>query len=123
MDMLTNPYVWILVLVLAGIGVAGSLPTFYLGRQGMPVIKERFPKVKEERWQQVEDWFTRWGKPIVFLTVLPGFGTVIPPVAGAHKIRLSIFLILVAIAKIVRFWFLILLFFGSTRALRNWLGS
>jgi membrane protein YqaA with SNARE-associated domain len=123
MDLLTNPLVWILVLVLAGIGLAGSLPTYYLGRQGMPYIRERFPKIKEERWEQIGAWFQRWGTPIVLLTVLPGFGTVIPPAAGAHGIRLGFFILLVAIAKIVRFWFIILFFFGSTRALRNFLES
>ena len=123
MDLLTNPLVWILVLVLAGIGLAGSLPTYYLGRQGMPHIRKRFPKIKEERWEQIESWFQRWGTPIVLLTLLPGFGTVIPPVAGAHGIRLGFFILLVAIAKIVRFWFIILFFFGSTRALKNFLES
>ncbi len=35
----------------------------------------------------MEGLFDRWGALILLLTVLPGFGTVIPPAAGANGIR------------------------------------
>lgn len=57
------------------------------------------------------------------LTVLPGFGTVIPPVAGANGIWFPFFLLMITLAKLIRFWALALVLFGSTRALRNWLQS
>lgn len=123
MDLLTSPLAWIVVIVLAAIGTAGSLPTYYLGKQGMPAIRERFPEVPEERWQQLEGWFERFGALILLLTVLPGFGTVIPPAAGANGIRLPFLIVMIFLAKLIRFWFLALIFFGSARALRNWLQS
>ena len=81
MDLFTSPLARVIVLVLAGIGLAASLPTYYLGRKGMPAVREKFPNVPDERWQQVEGLFDRWGALILLLTVLPGFGTVIPPAA------------------------------------------
>jgi len=121
LDLLLSPLAWAVVLVFAAIGVAGSIPTYYLGRQGMPAIREKFPNVPEERWSQLERWFERFGALILLLTVLPGFGTVIPPAAGANGIRFPFFLIMIALAKLIRFWFLALVLFGSTRSLRNWL--
>ena len=123
MDLFTSPLAWAVVLLLAGIGTAGSLPTYYLGRKGMPAIQERFPKVPEERWQRLKGWFDRFGGLILFLAVLPGLGTIIPPAAGANGIRFPFFIVMIFLAKLIRFWFLALVFFGSARALRNWLQS
>ncbi len=123
MDLLTSPLAWAVVLIFAVIGTAGSIPTYYLGRQGMPAIRERFPEVPEERWQQLEGWFERFGALILLLTVLPGFGTVIPPAAGANGIKPVFFVIMVGLAKLIRFWVIVLVVFGSARALRNWLQS
>jgi membrane protein YqaA with SNARE-associated domain len=123
MDLLTSPLAWTIVLILTAIGLAGSLPTYYLGRKGMPAVREKFPTVPEERWQQVTDLFDRWGAVILLLTVLPGFGTVIPPAAGANGIKPVFFVFMVGLAKLIRFWIIILLVFGSARALRNWFQS
>jgi membrane protein YqaA with SNARE-associated domain len=121
MDLFASPLAWAIVLVLAIIGVAGSLPTYYLGRRGMPAIREKYPQVPEERWAQLEGWFERWGALILLLTILPGFGTVIPPAAGANGIKPIFFLIFIALAKLIRFWAIVLIVFGSARVLRNWL--
>ena len=123
MDLFTSPLAWAVVLTFTIIGVAGSLPTYYLGREGMPAIREKYPQVPEERWAQVQGWFDRWGALILLLTVLPGFGTIIPPLAGANGVRFIFFILMVSLAKLIRFWVLALLVFGSTRALRNWLQS
>lgn len=123
MDLLVSPLAWAVVLVLTAIGVAGSLPTYLIGQKGMPAIRERFPNVPKERWQQLERWFERWGSLLLLLTVLPGFGTVIPPAAGANGVRLPLFILVVALAKLIRFWVIVLLTFGSAKALRNWFQS
>jgi membrane protein YqaA with SNARE-associated domain len=119
-DLFTSPLAWALVLALTIIGVAGSIPTYYLGQKGMPAIREKYPQVPEERWTQVQGWFDRWGALILLLTVLPGFGTIIPPLAGANGVRFLFFILMVGLAKLIRFWALALLVFGSARALRNW---
>lgn len=123
MDLLTSPLAWGVVVIFAAIGTAGSIPTYYLGKQGMSVIREKYPQVSAERWQRLERAFDRFGAPILLLTVFPGLGTLIPPAAGANGIRFGFFLPLVFLAKLIRFWILALLVFGSTRALRNWLAS
>ena len=112
-----------MVLLFTIIGVAGSVPTYYLGQKGMPAIREKYPQVPEERLQQVQGWFDRFGALILLLAVLPGFGTVIPPMAGASGIRFPFFILMIFIAKLIRFWALALILFGSARALRNWLQS
>ena len=123
MDLFVSPLAWMVVLILTVIGVAGSLPTYYLGREGMPTIREKYPQVPEERWKQVEGWFERYGALILLLTVLPGFGTIIPPIAGANGVKLVFFVLMIGLAKLIRFWVIVLFVFGSARALRNWLGS
>ena len=123
MDLLTSPLAWTIVLILAAIGLAGSLPTYYLGRKGMPAVREKFPNVPEERWQQAANLFDRWGAIILLLTMVPGLGTVIPPAAGVNGIKPVFFVFMVGLAKIIRFWIIILLVFGSARALRNWVQS
>jgi len=124
MNLLVSPLAWIVVLVLAALGLAGSLPSYHLGRKGnIPAIQERFPRVPEERWEQFEGLFERWGALILLLTALPGFGMIIPPAAGVHGIKPISFLIMVGIAKLIRFWVIVLLLFGSVRALQIWLGS
>ncbi|UCG25360.1 MAG: VTT domain-containing protein [Chloroflexota bacterium] len=123
MDLFYSPLAWAVVLVLALIGTAGSVPTYYLGQKGMPAVREKYPQVPEERLQQVQGWFERWGALILLLTVLPGFGTIIPPVAGANGVRFPFFILMIFLAKLIRFWFLALVIFGSARALRNWLQS
>ena len=67
MDLFVSPLAWVIVLVLTIIGVAGSLPTYYLGRKGMPAIREKYPQVSEERWAQLEGWFERWGALLLLL--------------------------------------------------------
>jgi len=47
MDLFASPLAWAIVLLLAIIGVAGSLPTYYLGRRGVPAIREKYPQVPE----------------------------------------------------------------------------
>jgi len=123
MDLLTKPVAWIVVSILAILGTAFSLPTYFIGQQGMPAVRERFPQVQPERWRQLEDLFGRWGSILLLLTAIPGFGTVIPPAAGANNIMLVPFLIWVTIAKLLRYWFLALVVFGSARAFQNWLNS
>ena len=89
----------------------------------MPVVRAKYPRVPEERWAQLEGWFERWGALILLLTVLPGFGTGIPPAAGVNGIKPVLFVIMIGLVKLIRFWFIVLVVFGSARALRNWLQS
>lgn len=123
MDLFTSPLAWAVVLLFAIVGAAGSVPTFYLGRKGLQAVRERYPRIPEERLQQVHGWFDRWGTLLLVLTVLPGFGTIIPPVAGANGIRFPFFILVIFLAKLLRFWILALVIFGSADALRNWLQS
>lgn len=123
MDLFTSPLAWAVVLLFAIIGSAASVPTYYLGQKGMPAIREKYPQIPEERLQQVQGWFDRWGTLILLLTVLPGFGTIIPPIAGANGVRFPFFILMIFLAKLVRYWILALIVFGSTKALRNWLQS
>lgn len=121
MDLLISPLAWVVVLIFAIVGTAGSIPTYYLGQKGMPAIREKYPQVPEERLQQVQGWFDRFGGLILLLAVFPGFGTIIPPMAGANGIRFPFFILMIFLAKLIRFWALALIVFGSARALRNWL--
>jgi hypothetical protein len=50
MDLFTSPLAWTVLLIFAVIGLAGSLPTCYLGQKGMPAVREIYvPFFKEKR--------------------------------------------------------------------------
>lgn len=68
-------------------------------------------------------WLERYGALILLLTVLPDFGIVISPVAGANGVKPVFFVLVIGLTKLIRFWVIVLVVFGSARALRNWLGS
>ena len=104
---------WAVVLVLAAITLATSAAKYRLGQRGLDSLKEHYPKVSDDRWITVESYFDKWGATFVFFSFLPLLGWIIPPAAGAFGVRFRPFLIWAFIAKIVRYWILFLIVFGS----------
>jgi membrane protein YqaA with SNARE-associated domain len=110
-----NPTAWVVVVVFSLVGLAFSLPTYYLGRKGMDYVREKFPNFSPERLDQLTGWHRRLGAFLLLLTALPLFGTVLPATAGATGTRLGSYLLWVMIVKLIRYWFLALILFGGYR--------
>jgi membrane protein YqaA with SNARE-associated domain len=108
---------WGIVLTLAALTLILSVAKYRVGQAGFEALTERFPQVSSERWEKVGNYFKRWGAPVVFFSFLPVLGIIIPPAAGAYGIRFGSFLIFAFLAKVVRYWLLLLLVVGGFRTI------
>jgi membrane protein YqaA with SNARE-associated domain len=112
-----NPFLdwraWSVVIFLALVTLIFSAGKYRLGRDGFEALKEHYPQVSDERWNRVNTYFRRWGAPVIFFSFLPLLTWIIPPAAGAYGIRFRTFVIWAFIAKVVRYWILILIFYGG----------
>ena len=104
--------IWAAVILLTGLTVVTSVAKYRLGRDGLDTVKERFPQVSEERWERVGNYFERYGSPVVLLAFLPLLAWIIPPAAGAYGVGFRPFLFWAFIAKMVRYWILIIIVIG-----------
>lgn len=107
--------IWAVVILLTGLTVVTSVAKYRLGRDGLETVKERFPKVSDDRWKTLDRNFERWGAPYVLLSFVPVLAWIIPPAAGAYGIRFRTFLIWAFLAKMVRYWLLIVIVFELYR--------
>ncbi|MGB3715577.1 MAG: VTT domain-containing protein [Candidatus Promineifilaceae bacterium] len=101
------------VIFLTTITLVTSVAKYRLGRNGLETLKEHYPQVSDERWRMVESYFERWGALVVLFSFLPLLAWIIPPAAGAYGIRFRSFLVWAFIAKMLRYWILILIVFGG----------
>jgi membrane protein YqaA with SNARE-associated domain len=109
LDLFLDWRIWAAVILLASLTVFFSVAKYRVGRDGIATVKEHFPQVTDERWERVGSYFERYGSPVVFLSFLPFLTWIIPPAAGAYGIRFRPFLFWAFIAKMVRYWLLIII--------------
>lgn len=83
----------------------GSCVNYALGRglAGWAGKKRPAWLPSEHRQNQAEAWFNRYGVWTLLLAWLPVIGDAIPLVAGALKVRLTLFVLLVAVGKGARY--------------------
>lgn len=113
LDLFLNWRLWGLDLILAAITVSASVAKYEIGKGGFKALKEHYPQVTDERWDQVNGYFDRWGAPLVLISFIPVLTWIIPPAAGAFGIRFRNFLIFAFLAKVIRYWILILIIVGT----------
>lgn len=101
------------ILVLAALTLLSSVAKYRLGEAGLATVKSHFPQVSDERWDRVGGYFERWGSPVVFLSFLPVAAWIIPPAAGAYGVGFRAFLVWAFLAKVVRYWLLLLILSGG----------
>ncbi|UCG24638.1 MAG: hypothetical protein JSW55_01145 [Chloroflexota bacterium] len=111
-DLFSDWRVWAIVILLAAVTLIFSVAKYRLGQSGIQALKEHYPQVSDERWERVNGYFDRWGAPVVLFSFVPFLAWVIPPAAGAYGIRIRPFLIWAFLAKMVRYWLLIIIGFG-----------
>jgi membrane protein YqaA with SNARE-associated domain len=113
MDVITDYRAWTLVIGLSLLTLIIAYGKYQLGKKGIDVLQEKFPEISQDRWDRLGDYFQRWGSAVVFFSFVPGLALIIPPAAGAYGVNTAPFLAWAFIAKLVRYWLLLFLFFGG----------
>ncbi len=115
LDLFLDWRAWSLVIFLTILTLITSVAKYRLGRSGLETVKERFPQVSDDRWERIDNYFQRWGSVVVFFSFLPILAWIIPPAAGAYGIRFGPFLVWAFLAKMVRYWILLIIVAGGFR--------
>jgi membrane protein YqaA with SNARE-associated domain len=101
---LLNHRLWILVLLVSGLGTAGSLIPYYVGQRGTKAVFSHYPNLEGRPWQRLEALFQRWGAFTLILSGIPALGAAFLVAAGAFGIRRLVFLFWVLLGKVLRYW-------------------
>ena len=109
MDLLLEPLVWLLVIVFSVLGVFGNLALYGVGKRGYDAVRERFPRVKPERWERVAKLYEEHGSLALLLSGVPVLGSLLTTAAGAFGVRVPAFILFVFIAKFVRNWLIVVI--------------
>jgi len=111
-ELLTNPQLWLLILVLSVVGSFARLPNYYGGLRGKEMIETLHPRIRPETWERVLDWYRRLGPVPLLIASIPFIGSLLTVAAGMAGIGRIYFLIFVFISKVVRNWLLLLIIAG-----------
>ena len=106
---LTNPSLWLVVLIWTAIGVVNKLVYYEAGERSGKAGLEKVHGYTQERAERFYAHFNRWGSPLLLLASVPVFGSVISVLAGADGVAMFVFVVLVAISNLVRNWLIIIL--------------
>lgn len=100
-----------LLLTVASVGnVLGSIVNWWLGRGIEHFRYKRWFPVKEKTLNKAQDWYRRYGRWSLLLSWVPIIGDPITVAAGVMREKFFSFLLIVSIAKVGRYVFLIMLY-------------
>ena len=95
--------VWALVAAASFGNVAGSFVNWVLGRSIERFRDKRWFPVSEKALRRAQRWYRRYGRWSLLLSWMPIIGDPLTLAAGIMKEPLSVFLVLVTIAKTGRY--------------------
>jgi len=110
MGLLLEAKIWLLVLIVSLLGTVVTLAYYYLGKQGVKAVLERFPQLKEDQWDRVQQLYQEHGSGLLFFSSLPIVGVLFATVAGAVGIGLATYFLWVLLGRVLRNWTILLLF-------------
>jgi membrane protein YqaA with SNARE-associated domain len=111
--LLSDAYlVWLLVAVASVGNVLGSLVNWLLGRHLEHFRQRTWFPVSEQRLQQAQGWYARYGRWSLLLSWVPIIGDPLTLVAGVMRERCWVFLLIVSLAKTGRYLVLAALTLG-----------
>lgn len=82
---------------------AGSVVNWFIGLKYAHLAGTRWFPVSEKSLQRASDWFGRYGYWTLLLAWLPVGGDALTFIGGILRVRLGVFLLLVAIGKGARY--------------------
>ena len=95
---------WPALLAVATLGnVLGSVVNWGIGRFLLHFRDRRWSPVKAESYARMERWFGRWGVWSLLFAWLPVVGDPLTVVAGALRVNLVLFVVLVTLGKFARY--------------------
>ncbi len=103
--LLTEHYHWLVLVLVASVSnILGSMVNWGLGRS-LAHFEDRpwFP-VKREKMARAESWYHRYGRWNLLLSWLPFIGDPLTVVAGILREPPLVFLLLVSVAKVARYF-------------------
>lgn len=102
--LLGGDFPWPALLAVATVGnVLGSVVNWGLGRFLLHFRDRRWFPVKPESYARMERWFARWGVWSLLFAWLPVVGDPLTVVAGALRVNLALFVVLVTLGKLGRY--------------------
>ena len=96
---------WLLLAAAVTGNVLGSLFNWVCGRFLAAFRDRKWFPVTPRRYEQATGWFERYGVWSLLLAWAPVFGDPLTVIAGALRVRLLPFLLLVTIGKLARYLF------------------
>ena len=96
---------WLLLAAAVTGNVLGSLVNWVCGRFLAAFRDRKWFPVTPRRYEQATGWFERYGVWSLLLAWAPVFGDPLTVIAGALRVRLLPFLLLVTIGKLARYLF------------------
>ena len=70
-EVLTDPEIWLFILVISALGSLARLANFYAGQRGKEKIEEVYTQIKTETWENVLGSYRRVG-PLPLLAAFSG---------------------------------------------------
>jgi membrane protein YqaA with SNARE-associated domain len=102
--LLVGDFPWPALLAVATVGnVLGSVVNWGLGRFFVHFRDRRWFPVKPESYARMERWFARWGVWSLLFAWVPAVGDPLTVVAGALRVNLALFVLLVGLGKFGRY--------------------
>ncbi|MDP9835603.1 membrane protein YqaA with SNARE-associated domain [Neorhizobium huautlense] len=95
--------VWLLVSVASVGNILGSILNWVLGRGIERFRNRRWFPIRQQALERAQGWYRRYGKWSLLGSWLPIIGDPLTVVAGVMREPLPVFILLVAIAKTVRY--------------------
>jgi membrane protein YqaA with SNARE-associated domain len=95
-----------LLIIATACNVIGSLLNYITGRWGADTILHRWLHLTPAQTTKAEYQFNRYGKLSLLLAWLPVIGDPLTFLAGILKVNIGLFLALVTIGKLGRYWIL-----------------
>ena len=74
-NLLLEPWVWLIVIILTLLGTAFSLVKYTVGKDGMDEILDRYPQLGRERLERIAGMYDRHGSVILLGSAIPGVDT------------------------------------------------
>ncbi len=108
---------WGVVLVLSVIDTGAALVPYYVGKRGTQAVVTRYPRIRQERLEDIQRLYQEHGKGLLFFCFLPLVGVLLAAGAGIAKIQIAAFIPWVLAGKTVRWAIILVLFDQALRIL------
>lgn len=109
MELLTNPWVLSLIVLVSGVGVVVMLGAYYLGRKGGDEVHKHSDRISPETLDRLKVRFERWGAWLLLLAVIPYLGFPLSVAAGVVEIKVVSFVLMMFIARFTQTALLVVL--------------